>query len=165
MSSGNPDPLARETAMCQCGGRIVMVDNVWQHYEADLELVREHTPVPLVHQPVPDGHVNAHYLNGMATAEVEARRWERDGVVDARVAEFDAESERILVRGAIPDTRAEWYYNRLRRQGSLGEGVDSLPWNRLPEMDREFWQHEIEAIARMIQRNGFKDYDPARSSL
>lgn len=47
-----------------------------------------------------------------------------------------------------PDTLANWLYRRLDKSAT--------PWEDLDLVDREYWEHEAQAVRRAVARDGFK---------
>lgn len=49
------------------------------------------------------------------------------------------------------DTLAAWLYNR------FSDTVSIYSWEELPEVDKDFWEHEANAVRRAVARAGFKE--------
>lgn len=48
------------------------------------------------------------------------------------------------------DTMAAWIYNRFAPTRLL------KPWDSLPDEEKDYWQHEADAVKRAVARGGFK---------
>lgn len=50
------------------------------------------------------------------------------------------------------DTLAEWLYNRFQKY-HLG----MTPWASLENAEKDYWEHEANAVRRAVARGGFKE--------
>jgi len=50
------------------------------------------------------------------------------------------------------DTLAKWLYNRFST-------LDMFPhtWERMSQDDKDYWEHEANAVRRAVARGGFKE--------